>query len=261
MRPCLANPPVIRSTEFGGSKALFCIPLVASDLNQLLSQAGVAKKLRPDVVEWRADSFGDLSVEALVESTRGLRSLLENVPILFTLRISAEGGKAEIGQVSRAACIDAVIRSSLIDLVDVELCNGPQFLNPIIRSAHDHGTLVIFSFHDFQGTPDSETLLRTISDMAGQGADIAKLACMPQTPGDVLRLLQVTLSARAMFPNLPLCTMSMGRMGSISRVAGFLYGSDMAFAVGQETSAPGQIPIDDARNLANSLLRYSGEGV
>ena len=51
--------------------------------------------------------------------------------------------------------------------------------------------------------------------------------------------------------------MSMGALGSITRVAGFLYGSDMSFAVGKEASAPGQIPIADARQITDLLLRYS----
>lgn len=93
--------------------------------------------------------------------------------------------------------------------------------------------------------------------MIHQGADIAKVACMPREPGDVLRLLQVTLSARQIFPAVPLCTMSMGSLGALSRVAGFLYGSDMAFAVGQEVSAPGQIPLMEARAMTEALLRYA----
>jgi 3-dehydroquinate dehydratase len=36
-----------------------------------------------------------------------------------------------------------------------------------------------------------------------------------------------------------------------------LYGSDMAFAVGKAASAPGQIPIQDARRTTELLLRYS----
>ena len=78
---------------------------------------------------------------------------------------------------------------------------------------------------------------------------------MPRVPGDVLRLLQVTLAARQLFPAVPLCTTSMSGLGFLSRVAGFLYGSDMAFAVGTAVSAPGQIAIAEARALSESLLR------
>jgi len=220
-------------------------------------QAHVAHGLAPDVVEWRADSYGELGAESVAEALDRLRGVLDREPIIFTLRISAEGGARQMPQDARASCIDAVLRSGLIDLVDVELCNGPQFLEPIIETAHSHATRVILSSHDFESTPGNEVLLGRISAMVRQGADIAKIACMPREPGDVLRLLQATLAARLIFPAVPLCTMSMGNLGSLSRVAGFLYGSDMAFAVGQAVSAPGQIQIGEARAITEALLRYA----
>ena len=257
MRPCVTPPLLIRGAEFGGAKPLFCIPLVARDLKQLLTQAHVAHRLEPDVVEWRADSYNESSAGSLVEAGRDLRLVLDREPILFTLRINAEGGAKQISQDVRTHCIDTVLRSGFIDLVDVEMCNGPQFLEPIIETARHHAVRVLLSFHDFETTPSHEVLLGKISTMISYGADIAKIACMPQEPGDVLRLLQVTLSARQAFPTVPLCTTSMGSLGSLSRVAGFLFGSDMAFAVGQEVSAPCQIPIGEARAMTEALLRYA----
>jgi len=132
------------------------------------------------------------------------------------------------------------------------------FLEPLMRVAREHDVRVILSFHDFDQTPANEELLGKIDLMCRRGADVAKIAVMPRTAGDVLRLLEITLEARKRFPRLPLCTMSMGRLGILSRIAGFLFGSDMAFAVGQETSAPGQIPIAEARALAETLLKLAG---
>lgn len=246
----------MRGIEFGGSAPLFCIPLVANDLEALLAQARVAHDLAPDAVEWRADSYDSLSVENIIEAARQLRTILDRELILFTLRVHTEGGKREINQVVRANCIEGILRTGLVDLVDVELCNGAQFIEPIVKTARGEGKGLILSYHDFEGTPATEFLLSKISEMIGHGADIAKLACMPKTRGDVLRMLEATLLARNAFPATPLCTMSMGALGSLSRVAGFLYGSDMAFAVGQEISAPGQIPIAEARRIALSLLQY-----
>jgi 3-dehydroquinate dehydratase-1 len=148
-----------------------------------------------------------------------------------------------------------VLRSEAIDLVDVELCNGSTILEPLVGTAHNYGKKVILSVHDFQATPPNEELFGNISAMVQRGADIAKIACMPREPGDVLRLLQVTLTARQAFPSVPLCMTSMSGLGLLSRVAGFLYGSDMAFAAGAASSAPGQIAIGEARALTETLLR------
>jgi len=251
----VTQPLVIRGLEFGGSQPRFCIPLVAQTLEQLLAQARIAHGLNADIVEWRADSYDAIAVDSVVNAAQELRSVLDQQPIIFTLRTASEGGAKVISQGLRAQCFESVLQSNAIDIVDVELNNEARFVENIVQTAHRRGTYVMLSFHDFEMTPSNDALLGQISLMVGQEADIAKIACMPREPEDVLRLLQVTLSARRNFPDLPLCTTSMGSLGSVSRVAGFLFGSDMAFAVGQEKSASGQIPIEEARAITALLLR------
>jgi 3-dehydroquinate dehydratase-1 len=257
MRPCVASPFSVRGLEYGGAKPLFCIPLVATDLDQLLAQAKTAHALAADLIEWRADFYRDVTETGFVAALSQLRCVLGNEPIIFTLRIKTEGGAQEISQEIRKACIEAVAASSFADIIDVELCNETPFLESVMCAARENGVRTILSFHDFQATPPNAELLAAIILAQRFGADIAKIAVMPQTAHDVLRLLEVTLEARQRFPRLALCTMSMGRLGVLSRLAGFLFGSDMAFAVGQEASAPGQIPIAEARALAGKYLEYS----
>jgi 3-dehydroquinate dehydratase-1 len=257
MKPCVENPILLRGREFGGSKPLFCIPLVAGEPGELVAQAEIAGALEPDLVEWRADFSKDLTPAGMVAAGKLLREVVRDVPVIFTLRKKAEGGAQEMPPASRREAIEAVLRSGSIDVVDLELANEPEFLESLIGVARQQGVRVILAFHDFQGTPKNDELLAMITSMNATGADIAKIAVMPKTPGDALRMLAVTAEARRTFPKLPLALMSMGGLGSITRTAGFLYGSDMAFAVGKEASAPGQIPIKDARLMADLLLRYS----
>ena len=42
---------------------------------------------------------------------------------------------------------------------------------------------------------------------------------------------------------IPLISMSVGPLGSVTRMVGGLFGSWLSFAVGESASAPGQIPI------------------
>ena len=257
VRPTVEKPLNVRGRKFGGAEPLFCIPLVAGSTDELLAQAEIAVGLDPDLVEWRADYTKNCTPDGLVNSANLLRKTLPEHPILFTLRIRAEGGAQEMSQPSRQAAISAILRSRTIDLLDLELTNEPEFLNTLMPLAREHGVPVILAFHDFQNTPSSECLIGKIAAMKAAGADVAKLAVMPRIADDVFRILQVTSEARKKFPALPLAIMAMGALGSITRVAGFLYGSDMAFAVGKEASAPGQIPIAEARALTEMLLRYS----
>src|SRR5438046_2373676 len=105
MKPCVTSPLRIRDVEFGGSRPLFCIPLVAGNLPELVEQAKVAKELRADVVEWRADHYADFSVASILEAAHSLRRTLEIQPILFTARIAAEGGARAIAPEIRSECI------------------------------------------------------------------------------------------------------------------------------------------------------------
>lgn len=257
VRPAIESPIRIRGLEFGGPKPLFCIPIVPRDLADLTAQAEVAHSLKPELVEWRADFLGGPTPSSLVDAARALRSIAVDEAIVFTLRAKNEGGAQEFPQSERRALIEAILRSKMIDILDLELANDQNFLGSLMPIAKERGIPVILAFHDFEGTPSNDQLLAKIEAMRAQGADIAKIAVTPRTADDVLRLLQVTATARKLYPRLPLVTMSMGALGSITRVAGFLYGSDMSFALGKAGSAPGQIPIEDARKMTEMLLRYS----
>ena len=252
------TPFRVRDVEFGGARPLFCVPLVASNLEQLLSQAETACRFDPDLIEWRADSFADTTPRGLVNALQCLRKTLANRPIIFTLRMRNEGGAKEISQNDRLSCIEAAAASGNADMIDVELSNEEPFLTSVMRTGKEHGVRVILSSHDFHSTPPNDELLAKIDAMNRRGADVAKVAVTPRQTQDVLRLLEITVEARKRLPHLPLCTISMGQMGSLTRTAGALFGSDMTFAVATEASAPGQIEIGEARAITEKLMRFAG---
>jgi 3-dehydroquinate dehydratase-1 len=113
---------------------------------------------------------------------------------------------------------------------------------------------MVMSYHNFQTTPDFDTLLATFASAQRLGADVAKVAVMPQGPQDVLTLLAATHQASQTL-TVPLISMSMGGLGSMSRIMGWLYGSAATFAVGKSSSAPGQIAIDDLRAVLATVRR------
>jgi 3-dehydroquinate dehydratase-1 len=77
---------------------------------------------------------------------------------------------------------------------------------------------------------------------------------MPTDPQDVLTLLSATYQASQTL-NVPLISMAMGGLGSISRIMGWLYGSAATFAVGKSSSAPGQIAVEDLRAMLAGVRR------
>ncbi len=238
----------VRNTVIGGPRPLVCLPLVAQDLDALLGQAKELVHLQPDLLEWRIDAFEKVTeVEECSEALRRLRLVIGDIPMIFTCRIDREGGFKAIPQEKRLELITRLMTTGELDLVDVELCNGPEFLAAVRKTASVHGSKLIFSHHNFQATPDEAFIMGKLLEGQNAGADITKLAVMPKSYADVLTLLTATNKSRNGAVTIPIVTMAMGAEGVVTRLAGGLFGSDITFAIGSKASAPGQVPIGELR--------------
>ena len=248
MRLLSKNKVEVRGKVFGGPNPLICLPLVAKEKSELLQQAGELIQLAPDLLEWRIDSYDKVEdVDDCLAALASLREKIGNTPIIFTCRVEAEGGFKRISADTRLNLIQAAVGTGRLDLVDVEMSNETIFLEKVKETAARHGTKLIFSYHNFEFTPDEAFIVDKLVQAQEMGADIAKVAVMPKNYKDVLVLLNATLKARMEFLSIPIISMSMGPEGGVTRLAGGLFGSDLTFAVGKELSAPGQIPIGDLR--------------
>lgn len=242
----MINPIQIKGKIVGGQTPLICAPMVGQTKNELLDEARAVLEVSPDCVEWRADYF--CNVQNAVTMLYEIRKILPDIPIIFTLRIDKEGGFRQISQPTRLQIINEMIRTGQIDMVDIELCNGQDFINSVLETAKKHGVYTIISNHHFQNTPDKETLLQILTDEQQAGADITKLAVMPTCPADVLTLLDATNTFAAQYAAAPTITVSMGKLGAISRLGGGVFGSALTFGVLKQASAPGQISVEELKN-------------
>jgi 3-dehydroquinate dehydratase-1 len=244
----------VRGKTIGGSDPVICLPLVAKEQPEVLRQAEELKKFDPDLVEWRIDAYENVEdVDDSLEVLKGLREKIGNIPMVFTCRIDAEGGFRQIGADIRLKLIQTAIGSGHLDLADIEMCNEASFIEDVKGAAKQHETRLIFSYHNFEKTPDEAFITDKLFQAQQMGADIAKVAVMPKDYKDVLVLLSATLKARMEKLRIPIITMSMGPEGGVTRLAGGLFGSDLTFAIGKEASAPGQIPIGALRQAMKVL--------
>jgi 3-dehydroquinate dehydratase-1 len=238
-----------------GKAPLVCTPLVGRTREALAAEVGTIVPKRPDVVEWRVDFFGNLGDVAEVVTAAGeLRAALGGIPILFTRRAAHEGGeKNGVAEERVLEVYDAVCARRAVELVDYELSNSVGNLRRVRDAARANGVTLVASFHDFQRTPPAEELFQKFRSMQEAGADVAKIAVMPEKLEDVLTLLAATLRADREL-EVPLISMSMGPFGSLTRMFGWVFGSALSFGVGKAASAPGQVPIEDL-DAAVAILR------
>jgi 3-dehydroquinate dehydratase I len=235
---------------------LICAPLVAPSREGLLEELKQILPKRPDIVEWRVDFFAAIDdIAAAVATANALRKMAGATPIIFTRRAAIEGGNAiTVSEAAVVALYEAMCASGSVDFVDYELCQAPAHRARIRAASAAHGVGMIGSSHNFKFTPPHGELVALLVRAERQGVDVAKLAVMPQSPADVLVLLAATEEASACV-NIPLITMSMGGIGAMSRTCGWMFGSALTFAVGQSSSAPGQMPIDELRTALQIMQR------
>lgn len=256
MRLQIEKKVTVKGKVFGGPKPLICLPLVAKDQSALLQQAQALTPLNPDLLEWRIDAYDQVEeIDPCMEGLKALKTTMGPVPLILTCRIDAEGGFKKISQRARLELITAAIACGETEIVDVELCNEPDFIEAVKTACQKAGAKLILSYHNFETTPDESTIHDKLLQAQDLGADIAKLAVMPKDYADVLTLLNATLKARTGAVKVPIITMSMGAEGGVTRVVGGLFGSDLTFAIGEESSAPGQIPIGELRQAMAVLYK------
>lgn len=260
--PAATKPIVVKGSPLASGRVpAICIPLVGTSAEAIIAELDASRSQRPDAFEWRADYFEAVAdPHAVVEVARRLRERAESVPLLFTCRREDEGGRpTTLGTSQRVALYEAVFASGFADLADFEIGNGATAFGAVSRGARRYGVTLVGSYHDFDRTPEPRELAECFAQAKREGADVAKVAVMPNDPSDVLALLDATWRA-AQTLDMPLISMAMGSLGALSRIAGHLFGSSLTFAAGEKASAPGQMPIDALREAIALLDRAARVG-
>lgn len=224
-----------------------CTPITGETETTLLSQLDLIVVKDPDIIEWRADFFHELSnIELVLKLIQKIKNKTD-IPLLFTIRSEHEGGeKIALTETEKVELLEVVCEKTSTEMIDYEASNKKEFVQRVKKAAAQHHKKVILSYHNFTETPNGEEILYRAQQAVEYGADVAKFAVMPRNKEDVFRLLHITRKLDKDL-EIPVITMSMGELGAISRVIGWVFGSQMTFGVGVESSAPGQIPIGKLR--------------
>lgn len=244
----------VRNVEIGAGIPKICVPIVGTTKEEIIAEAKTFDTLPVDVVEWRADWFeGVFDFDQVLDILKNLREVLGNTPLLMTFRTSKEGGEKAIEDAAYAELNIKAAQSGYVDLVDVEVFTGDEIVRQIMEGAHAEGVKVVASNHDFFKTPDKDDIVGRLRKMQDLGADISKIAVMPQNKKDVLTLLAATEEMVSEYADRPIITMSMAGTGVISRLCGEVFGSALTFGAAKKASAPGQMGVNELNTVLNLL--------
>ena len=223
------------------SQTKIAIPIFQEKYEDVIEVANDCIDKGADVLEFRIDALENPEINKIRETIKKI-----DFPMIVTNRINTEGGSFKGSEEERFnilyECCD------LVDYVDIELQSSDEYINKI----HDTGVKTIVSYHDFEKTPDLNEIMYIV-DKEHEMGDIAKVAFMPQDLEDTLTILAVLSHCEDTI------AISMGDLGSYTRVMASKFDSPITFAAGRDATAPGQIDIETMKALLNMDLNIMDE--
>ena len=223
------------------SQTKIAIPIFQKDCENVIKVAKDCINKGADVLEFRIDALENHEISEIKKTIEEI-----NFPMIATNRISTEGGSFKGTEEERFEilyeCCD------LVDYVDIELQSNDEY----IKKIHDTGVTTIVSYHDFEKTPKLSEITYIVEKEQKLG-DIAKVAFMPQDLDDTLTILAVLSHCEDTI------AISMGDLGSYTRVMASKFNSPITFAAGTDVTAPGQIDIESMKSLLTMDLNIMDE--
>ena len=236
----------VRQLTIGEGKPKICVPVVETTTEKIIQQ--IQQLQDCDLIELRIDFYENIHDFKKVHELLLQVRQQTNLPLLLTYRSLKEGGQIQLTDQEYLLLIQTACQSGCVDIVDIELESGNMLVYQLVEIAHQNHVKVLMSYHDFEKTPTAIEMKERLEKMEIMGADICKIAVMPFSYKDVIQLLNTTMEMSQKLTK-PLVTMSMGKIGKITRIVGELVGSSITFASVGQSSAPGQLTLEDMQTL------------
>lgn len=220
--------------------------LIVSVIPRSLEEAqalDATRYLDADIIEWRADY---LPKEAILQVAPAIFEKFAGRELVFTLRTRSEGGEIDLSPEEYIHLIKEVAQFYQPDYIDFEYYSYKDVFEEML----DFPNLVL-SYHNFQETP--ENMMEILSELTILNPKLVKVAVMAHTEQDVLDLMNYTRGFKTLNPEQEYVTISMGKVGKVSRITADVTGSSWSFASLDEVSAPGQISLASMKKIREIL--------
>jgi 3-dehydroquinate dehydratase-1 len=236
------------------------LPIKSLDLAENAELIRKVNQIHPDLIEFRFDylkDFKDFSEKLPLFLKKEIDSSIQSI---FTLRDFTEGGRIELNGKKKLAIFTHLINASP-DFIDFELRFDLKTIQHIIKLAQSKNVNLILSHHDFEKTPSVERIINVISNFENKLDDITQSLIKNVTYKFVFKaitaednLIPLNLCRFLSNQGKRVISFCMGDLGILSRVACVKFGSLWTYGSFEETTAPGQIKVEEIRKLINLLF-------
>ena len=176
----MENLLCIKGKIIGKGKPLVCVPVMEYSKEEILRETRRLEEAHTEMIEWRVDAFENVeSPNAIREILNEMKHIIKESILVYTFRSKNQGGCKALSAADIYDIHQVAAESDVVDFIDVEYFEAK---NPRkeIAMLQEMGAYVIASHHDFEQTPDPEVIRMLLEQIRESGADVVKLAVMPQ---------------------------------------------------------------------------------
>ena len=216
-----------------------CIAMGFPDPQKLMEHARREANAGESFFEFRLDYLA--APEQGVAVIRKFLAAHPECSILATCRRHQNHGKVNGSVEDQVRILDAALDAGA-RAVDVEI-ESAENARARLEALRGKGQLVL-SYHNYDGTPSPESIVRRMLRVPADGYKIVTTA---RKPSDNSRILAITKS----HPRTPLVVLAMGETGFPTRVLGTAWGGMFTYAApnASEGTASGQVSARVLRHL------------
>lgn len=222
---------------------MICVSLINKDIDQLYSILE-----RPDV------QMAEIRLDGCDLSQEDIQDLFASVdkPLIATYRLADQNQATD----AESKLLTAIGAGAAF--IDLDVDDPAMMCKRLRREAREAGTLLIRSFHDYEGTDSSRALSAIVDKCLHLGADVVKIATKATSEADVAKIAKLY----EQYPPENLVAFCMGADGVRSRTDCLKYGAPFSFAClsAGEATAPGQLPLAEMRKAVYGEYDFSSIG-
>ena len=241
------------------------VPIKTSQFDNNLIFIRRVMDINPEFIELRFDFINNVE-ELTSELIYKLRkSIKTDISTIFTFRHYSEGGNYQISEDKHLSILKSFINAQP-DYIDIELRSNIELLNQVVNDAIKNSVNLIFSYHNFEETPpyfDALNLIKSLkkklinensSKLSNLQNKIYKFIITAQNFKDNLVPLKICKYFREKNQNI--ISFCMGELGIFSRIMCPIAGSFLTYASFEHKTAPGQININDMREIYHLFPKF-----
>ena len=229
------------------SETKIAIPVMQETTEDIINTAKTYIKKGADILELRLDRLGNVSSDIIKETIEEIA-----FPIIANNRSKLLGGYFLGNERERIDILKSCCDLEFVEYIDIDLQTDSCLRKCLLGECEEKNIKTIISFHDFEKTPPIDDLIEIVNEEKLFG-DIAKIAVMPKCLKDTISVLTIMSSCNNTI------AISMGELGSYTRLMASKFNAPITFATAGDMTAPGQINIEIMELILNrELNKYKG---